>query len=150
MTRIRHMAGSDLPDLIRLLSDERVMKYLEPVFGPEKALSFLESAGMCDPPLVWAAENEDGFIGYVIFHAYDETAYEIGWVLLPEYRNRGYASSLTAELIEAAFSKGKDAVIECAVEQRVTKHVAEKFGFRRVGTREGCEVFRLERKKHDL
>lgn len=47
-------------------------------------------------------------------------------------------------MIEKAKQDKKDAVIECDMEQNVTKHIAEKFGFVYEGTDDGCCVFRLK------
>ena len=142
---IRRMKKSDLMPLFRLLSDEKVMEHIEPVFDLEKTRAFLESAGLGEEPLIWAVEDDGAFIGYVIFHDYDETSREIGWVLLPEYWGRGFAGELTKELMQRAFSEGKGAVIECAPAQEVTKHIALKLGFKPAGQRDGCEVFRAEK-----
>ena len=139
---IRRMKKSDLMPLYRLLTDEKVMEHIEPVFDLKRTEAFLESAGLCDEPLVWAVEDDGAFIGYVIYHDYDETSREIGWVLYPEHWGKGCATELTKELMQRAFAEGKDAVIECTPAQEVTKHIAEKLGFKPVGKRDGCEVFR--------
>ena len=142
---IRRMKKSDLKPLFRLLSDERVMEHIEPVFDMEKTRAFLESAGLCETPLIWAVEDDGVFIGYVIYHDYDETSRELGWVLSPEHWGKGIATMLTKELMQRAFAEGKDAVIECAPAQEVTKHIALKLGFNYIGQRDGCEVFRAKR-----
>ena len=138
------MKKSDLMPLFRLLSDEKVMEHIEPAFDLARTEAFLESAGLCDDPLIWAVENDGAFIGYVIYHDYDETSREIGWVLCPEHWGKGIATDLTKELMQRAFAEGKDAVIECTPAQEVTKHIALKLGFKPVGQRDGCEVFRTE------
>lgn len=147
---IRRMKKSDLMPLYRLLTDEKVMEHIEPVFDLEKTAAFLEHAGLCTEPLVWAVEDDGAFIGYVIYHDYDETSREIGWVLYPEHWGKGCATELTKELMQRAFAEGKDAVIECASTQEVTKHIAGKLGFKPVGKRDGCEVFRTEIQAHNL
>ena len=139
---IRKMKKSDLIPLYRLLSDEIVMEHIEPVFDLEKTEAFLESAGLCDKPLIWAVENDSAFIGYVIYHDYDETSREIGWVLCSEHWGKGIATELTQELMQRTFADGKDAVIECAPAQEATKHIALKLGFKPAGWRDGCKVFR--------
>lgn len=142
---IRRMKKSDLMPLYRLLSDEKVMELIEPVFDFEKTKTFLENVGLCDEPLIWAVEDDGAFIGYVIWHDYDEMSREIGWVLYPEHWGKGCATELTKELMQRAFAEGKNAVIECAPAQEVTKHIALKLGFRHTGHRDGCEVFRTEK-----
>ena len=142
---IRKMKKSDLMPLFRLLSDEKVMEHIEPVFDLEKTRVFLERAGLCNEPLILAVEDNGVFLGYAIWHDYDETSREIGWVLSPEHWGNGNATKLTQELMQRAFADGKDAVIECAPAQEVTKHIALKLGFKYIGQRDGCEVFRAEK-----
>lgn len=94
---VRKILPGDIEDLYRLLSDERVMEYLEPLYSREAAEAFLEKAGLSDPPLIYAVCDRYGrFIGYVIFHRYDKHGAEIGWVLSPAEWHKGYASELTA------------------------------------------------------
>ena len=99
---IRKMQPSDADALYRLLSDPEVMRYLEPPFSRAQTEAFLHHAGLAEPPLVYAVEENGVFIGYAIYHAYDEKSMKIGWVLLPEYWGRGYASALTDRLIDWA------------------------------------------------
>lgn len=141
---IRNMTERDLNALTALLADEEVMRYLEPPFSPEKTARFLQTAGLSDPPLIYAAEDEGGFIGYVIDHDYDETGREIGWVLRREVWGRGYAKALTALLIERARGMGKEVVLECVPQQAATRHIARSFGFSYAGESDGCAVYRLK------
>lgn len=127
-----------------MLSDPVVMRFLEEPYNKTRTLKFLKEAGMSEPPLVYAVEKEDSFIGYVIFHDYDNVSYEIGWVLYPSYWNKGYASYLTKLLIEKAFKMNKQVVIECDPSQEVTKHIATKLGFEYDGLEDGLEVYKLK------
>ena len=140
---IRKMRPGDADALYRLLSDPAVMRYLEPPFDRAQTEDFLRRAGLAEPPLVYAAEENGDFIGYVIYHAYDEQSVEIGWVLLPEYWGRGYASALTERLIGRALQEQKSVVIECAPAQAATKRIAVKKGFRACGNCDGLAVYRL-------
>ena len=140
---IRKMQPGDADALYRLLSDPAVMRYLEPPFDRAQTEDFLRRAGLAEPPLVYAAEENGDFIGYVIYHAYDEESVEIGWVLLPEYWGRGYASALTERLIDRARQEQKSVVIECAPAQAATKRIAIKKGFRACGICDGLAVYRL-------
>ena len=140
---IRKMQPGDADALYRLLSDPAVMRYLEPPFDRAQTEVFLRRAGLAEPPLVYAAEENGDFIGYVIYHAYDEESVEIGWVLLPDYWGRGYASALTERLIARARQEQKSVVIECAPAQAATKRIAIKKGFRACGICDGLAVYRL-------
>ena len=146
---IRKMREDDFDMLYALLSDPAVMAYLEPPYGEEQTRRFLESAGLSEPPLICAAEDDGKFIGYVILHGYDEHSMEAGWVLLPEFRGRGYASALTDLLIAEAERKEKDLVIECNPDQTATKHIAAKKGFTYRGYDGGLEIYRLDLRKAD-
>ena len=140
---IHKMRPGDADALYRLLSDPAVMRYLEPPFDRAQTEDFLRRAGLAEPPLVYAAEENGDFIGYVIYHAYDEQSVEIGWVLLPAYWGRGYASALTDRLIDRARQEKKNVVIECAPMQEATKRIAVKKGFRDCGICDGLAVYRL-------
>ena len=140
---IRKMEPKDLEPLHRLLSDPDVMRYLEPPFTMEKTKEFLNRCGLSDPPLVYAVDADGEFAGYVICHDYDEKSMEIGWVLFPEYWEKGYASQLTDRMLSKARHENKDAVIECDPDQAATKSIARNFGFIYEGCRDGLDIFRL-------
>lgn len=143
---IRCFEEKDLLPLFELLSDEEVMRYIEPPYTMEQTKAFLEKAGLSEPPLIHAVEDENGiFAGYVIYHDYEEGSIEIGWILKRAFWGKGCAEALTRKLIGRAASEGKSVVIECAPEQQVTAHIAEKFGFTYAGRRDGLDVYILER-----
>lgn len=141
--QIRKMVSDDFQHLHRLLSDPEVMKYIEPPYTEEKTNRFLIDAGLSNPPLIYSVETKNRFIGYAIYHDYDEDSVEIGWVLLPEYWGKGYASEVTRILIKRAQKDGKNVVIECVPQQNISKHIAEKNGFAYFGRVEGLDVYKL-------
>lgn len=142
--RIRRFEESDLQSLHELLSDEEVMRYIEPPFTLEKTKGLLENAGLADDPLIFAVENESGiFIGYVIYHDYENDSKEIGWILSKRFWGKGVAQELTKILVQKTKADGKSAIIECSPEQEATKHIAEKFGFMYIGHIDGCDVYKL-------
>ena len=139
---IRRMRPDDVDALYRLLSDPAGMCYLEPPYDRAQAEVFLRTAGLAEPPLVYAAEENGAFLGYVIYHAYDAESVEIGWVLFPESWGRGYASALTDLLIGRARREQKDVVLECVPAQEATKRIAVKKGFHDCGISDGLAVYR--------
>ena len=139
---IRRFEERDYEPLCRLLSDPEVMRYLEEPFDAQKALSFLMETGMSDEPRTYAVDLEDEFIGYVIFHEYDESGMEIGWVLFKEYWGKGIASELTDMLMEKGRQMKKDLVIECVPEQEVTRQIALHRGFKYMGEDDGLMIYR--------
>ena len=139
--QIRPLSENDLLPLYRLLSDAEVMRFLEPVYTLEKTACFLKRAGLCDKPLIYAVEANGDFIGYVIYHDYDEDRKELGWVLDRKVWGKGYAQILTQKLLAHAAKEQKSAILECAPEQGVTRHFAEKFGFVYMGRENGCDLY---------
>ncbi len=141
--RLRTMRREDLDELYALLSDEAVMRWLEPPFSRAQTEDFLERAGLCEPPLVYAAEGPAGeFLGYAIYHDYDERSRELGWVLKRSAWHKGYAGEMTDLLTALARREGKDAVIECVPEQTVSAHIARRHGFSYEGSANGLDVYR--------
>ena len=141
---IRKMSERDIESLFSLLSDEDVMRYIEPAFTREKAQEFLMSAGLSEEPLIYTVDNDSAFVGYVIFHAFDEDSIEIGWVLHKRFWGKGYAQNLTKMLIDKAFSLEKDVIIEHSTEQEATKHIAIKFGFTYLGRFDNLDRYCLK------
>ncbi len=142
--KIRKFREDDLDNLFYLLSDVDVMKYLEVPFTKEATQTFLCHYGIVEEPLVYAVEdNNEEFVGYVIYHPYDEDSYEIGWVLHKKQWGKGYAAELTQCLIEDAQSKTDNLIIECLPIQIATKKIALKYGFSYVENRDGLDVYRL-------
>ena len=144
---IRHFKENDLDNLYKLLSDKDVMRYLESPFSKGKTADFLREAGLCEESLIYAVDDRNGcFIGYVIYHKYEEGSYEIGWVLYKEEWNKGYAQELTQMLIQDARDKSRNLVIECLPEQEISKRVALANGFVYSGNIDGCDVYLLRKK----
>ena len=140
---IRLMTKDDLDPLYHLLSDSRVMRFLEQPYTKERPEEFLRKAGLSDPPLIYSVDLDGQFIGYVICHDYDKDSIEIGWVLHPDHWRKGYATYLTELLKERALSSRKQVVIECSPNQEVTRHIAFKIGFDYEGLIDGLDVFRF-------
>ena len=141
---IRKFTEADLPDLFEVLSDPEVMTYIEDPYTLEETKALLDDVMADESPNIYAAENDEGkFVGYVIFHQYEDDSYELGWLLKRAEWGKGYASKLTEMMIEDTRKKGMNAVIECDPEQEVTKHIAKKYGFTFDEIFDGCEVYRL-------
>ena len=93
-------------------------------FSPPEILS--------EPPLVYAAESSEGeFLGYAIYHGYDERSCELGWVLKPAFWHKGYADEMTDLLTALARRAGKDAVLECVPEQTAIAQIARRHCLRK-------------------
>lgn len=112
---IRNFNMEDVDDLYEVLSDESVMMYIENAFDRKRTKEFIQTAGMCERPLVYAVvwKRTGRVIGHVIFHPYEESDYEIGWILNKEYWGKGIAEEITKELINYARYIG---IIGCVIE----------------------------------
>ena len=74
----------------------------------KKTANFLNSVALIDPPLIYAVEDfNQKFIGYVIFHEYDNDSFEFGWILNKIYWGKGYANELTKAFIKRNSNIGK-------------------------------------------
>lgn len=142
---VRRFTPADGEALFAVLSDPKVMEYLEAPFSLQKTQEFVEMCGLCDPPLVYALVEKScqEVIGHLIFHPYDKTSYEVGWVLRQDRWGRGYAQELTAAVIEFAQKERLgELVIECAPMQQASRHLAEKNGFHLTEETDELLVFR--------
>lgn len=129
---IRNMKMKDADDLYQALSDQRVMMYVEQPFDMERTKQFIQSAGLCEPPLVYSIvwKMTGKVIGHAIYHSYDKNDYEIGWVLNKDYWGMGIADELTKELIRCARNLGiESCIIECDERQIASQKIAVKNGF---------------------
>ena len=143
--RIRKFTESDFQDLYDTISDPEVLRYIEPPYTLEQTKVFLLENGLCDRPLIYVAESDEGkYVGYVIYHDYDEHTIEIGWLLKRSEWGKGYAKELTNIMIEQAKLEGKSVIIECSQEQLITRHIAKSFGFKYQGVTDGCDQWRNE------
>ena len=143
---IRDMKMKDADDLYQVLSDASVMMYIEPVFDMERTRYFIQSAGLCEPPLVYAIvwKMTGEVIGHSIFHSYEKNDYEIGWVLNRKFWGLGIADEVTKELIKCAGHLGVEScVIECDERQSTSKKIAIKNGFLYEGKSDNLERYRL-------
>ncbi len=143
---IRQLKMNDANDLCQVLSDADVMQYIEPVFDIEKTQNFIRSAGLCEPPLVYAIEWKmtGKVIGHAIFHPFEKKDYEIGWVLHKDYWGIGIADEVTKELIRYARVLGAEScVIECDERQTASKRIAMKNGFLYENKTDSLERYRL-------
>lgn len=129
---VKKFTPDDANNVYRVLSDAQVMKFVESPFTEKQTETFLENCGLTAPPLVYAVwhKQNKNYVGHLIFHRYDKTDYETGWVLDKNYWGRGYAQELLQATIR--YCNANDIcglILECDNRQTQTKHIAQKFGF---------------------
>lgn len=102
---IREFRECDLEETHQYLSDEHVMKLIEPTFNLEQTREFIITYG-CEKKMVFALieKNTNQVIGHLIFHPYDSLdEYEIGWIINSRFWGKGYATEASEAVIKYAF-----------------------------------------------
>lgn len=138
---VRRLTENDAEALHAVLSDPEVMRHIEPPFSLEQTKAFIRNAGLCDPPLVYAVvwKQTGELIGHLIWHPWDETSMELGWILRRDFWGRRIAKELTAAMLART---SQDVIVECSPAQTATRHIAEVFGFHVVAVSEERIIFR--------
>lgn len=132
---VKNMTLNNADELFAVLSDKDVMRFIEKPFSYKQTEDFIINFALCVPPKIFGVflKETDLLIGHLIFHPYDETCYEVGWILNKLYWNMGFAQELTESVIDyAKQNKIKGLVIECDKNQLATRHIAEKHNFQLV------------------
>ena len=163
--RIEPWADGDLLLLERIMGDPAMTEHLG---GPEPPEKIVERQGryerMTDPAtgrmfkIVDAESGEGvGSVGYWERPEGDDTVYETGWSVLPEFQGRGIATTATAQCIERARAERKHQFLHAypSVENHASNAICRKLGFELVGVDEyeypknsgnimRCNDFRLD------
>ena len=135
---IREFNEDDISDVFDYLSNEIVMKYIEPIMTYEKVVSFIKNAGIKNK-LIFAIvlRNINKVIGHLIFHEYDgnKNIYELGWILNKDYWNKGYAIEASKEIISYSFErlKIKKIIGETMPENKKVIKIFEKIEMKKIG-----------------
>ena len=143
--RIRQFKQSDVDELYPILSNPKVMEYIESPFTLEDTKDFLNKNALSYPPRVFALEYKQNkkLIGHVIFHEYDEESYEIGFILSQDYWRQGIADEITKSLIDYAKNKNiHSLIIECDKRQLTTQKIATNNNFKLISS-ENLLVYEL-------
>lgn len=146
---IRRFTMSDAEALFSVLSDPEVMRYIEPPFSFEQTKAFIQEAGLCEPPLVyavlWKGSVSPPLIGHLIWHPCEAETMELGWILRRDFWGHGIAAELTEHMLAQT---DKAVLLECSREQAATQRIAERFGFQRIAQDFGLLQFIKRGKKH--
>ena len=146
---VRRLTENDADALYVVLSDPEVMHYIEPPFSLEQTRAFIREAGLCEPPLVYAVvwKQTGELIGHLIWHPWDDTSMELGWILRRDFWGRGIARELTAAMLAQT---NRDVILECSPDQLATRHIAEAFAFSAVSVNAWRMIFRKNMRTDDF
>ena len=139
-------ADGDLPLLERLMGDPAMMEHLGGPESPEKIaerqVRYEKLPGTGTGRMFKIVEAETGAavgsVGYWERESGDETVYETGWSVLPEFQGRGVATVATAQAIELARAEDKHRWFHAypSVENAPSNAICRKLGFELVGSEE--------------
>jgi RimJ/RimL family protein N-acetyltransferase len=163
--RLEPWAEGDLPLLERLMGDPAMTQHLG---GPEPLDKIAERQGryVALPDtgkgrMFKIVDGESGeavgSVGYWERPEGDDTVYETGWSVLPEFQGRGIATTATAQAIELVKAERKHRFLHAypSVENHASNAICRKLGFELVGLDEyeypkdsgnimRCNDFRLD------
>jgi RimJ/RimL family protein N-acetyltransferase len=163
--RIEPWGEGDQPLLERIMGDPAMTEHLGGPESPEKIADrqkryvALPSTGTGWMFKVVDAETGEGLgsVGYWERPEGDDTVYETGWSVLPEFQGRGIATAATAQCIELARAERKHRYLHAypSVENHASNAICRKLGFELVGLDEyeypkdsgnimRCNDFRLD------
>ncbi|MGZ4603573.1 MAG: GNAT family N-acetyltransferase [Kineosporiaceae bacterium] len=137
----------DAPEALRLYGDAELVRWLSPEMTTVPDVDAMqlvleqwahEHARLTPPAGRWAMRARDGgrLVGGIALLPLppDAEDTEVGYVLLPAERGRGYATEATRALVRWAFTQGLPEVFIVARPRNVTGiAVAERLGFSWVG-----------------
>lgn len=141
--KLEMMAGKDVDLRVRLQTDPQLMAELggpRPREAIERAHArslALAAEGKCWPLRIIPAGESSPAGGVDVFESsHDgEPIYEIGWMILPEFQNRGIASQAVRKVLEWARADRKFRQIHAfpAVTNGPSNKICEKTGFTNLG-----------------
>jgi len=141
------MTAEDVELRIREETDARMMadlggpRAVEDIRRAHARSLVLAAEGTCWPLKVIPDGSGDAAGGVAIFpSSHDgEAIFEIGWMILPEFQNRGIASEAVRQTLEKARTERKFAQIHAfpGVTNRSSNRVCEKNGFTNLGE---CDI----------
>jgi RimJ/RimL family protein N-acetyltransferase len=141
--RLEPWDAGDLPLLRRIMGDAAMTEHLG---GPEPEEKIVERQGRYERidgsgtgrmfKIVDEASGEPaGSVGYWEKGWRDETVYETGWSVLPEFQGRGIAAEATRQVIGAARAERRHRYLHAfpAVENAPSNAICRKLGFELLG-----------------
>jgi len=104
---------------------------------------------LIDREYVLVRKEDDAKIGDGSIQILDEHTAEIGWILLPEYRGKGYVTEMAQELLRFGFEElnRTHIIASCDARNSASYRVMERLGMRHEETRHGVRPIKHEGEK---
>lgn len=135
---IKPYLDSDEFAMIALLTNQEIKKaFMIPDFQTEedakRMFQKLKAFSYSEEHYERGIYLEQAIIGFVNDVAIEDDVIELGYVIHPEHKNKGYASEMLASVIEDLFHKGFREVVAGAFEENTASFkVMEKCGMKRI------------------
>ena len=142
---LREIADGDKEDMLAILTSEEVGKtFMLPVFAcREDAIPLFEKIkGLSAQTtrFVYGISLNGKLIGFINDVEIEDGRVELGYVIHPDYQNKGYATETLAAAIDALFQAGISVVEAGAfVHNLASMRVMEKSGMRRISRTDSIE-----------
>ena len=136
-TKLQRFEKKDAPAAIRICCDDTVKKtYMLPDLTEETAQKLFDrlyALSLDDNHFVRGLYLDNALIGFINDVEIADGSIELGWVVHPDYQNRGYATEGVRMAIRELFSKGYQEVVAGAfVENPASLRVMEKCGMHKI------------------
>ncbi|CDM70032.1 acetyltransferase, GNAT family [Clostridium bornimense] len=132
----------DQEDMIELLTNEKIKEtFIIPDFNTrDEAVSMfkkLQEYSLSENHYELGIYKDQHLIGFINDVDMDDVKIEIGYVIHPDFHNKGYATEALAAVIEDLFKKGFCEVITGAfISNKASCRVMEKCGMERIDKEE--------------
>lgn len=142
---LRPIEEGDRDSMIRLLMDRRIKNgYMLPDYeteaDAEPMFDRLKTLSQKDEFVLAGIFDENGLAGFTNRVSVENGCIEIGYVIAPDYWNRGYCTEMVRALIPALFAEGYDEVAAGAFDHNAASmRVMEKAGMTRLEKTEEIE-----------
>jgi RimJ/RimL family protein N-acetyltransferase len=141
--RLRDVTAEDGPLFERTLCDDEMMRHLGGVITREAALETMQrqldlaAAGRALASVVVSDEGDDvGSVCLWLHAGTDTPRSEMGWMVLPAFQGRGFATAAVLALLDRAAAAGEwgDVHAYPAVANAASNAICRATGFELVGT----------------
>lgn len=158
---LRQLKKSDIPDLVKHLSNLNVSRYMAPITYPYTTKDAQEYYDHCktksrlrprtDYSLIIALRSTDRLIGGCGVHNIDQKDPELGYWISEDYWRKGIMSEACKRIIDYAFSKHdiEHMIIPIAIENKGSNALAKSLGARLRAVEQDRLTSKATGKTHD-